>query len=542
MNGVRSNLTGLSGIGGLNMNNMNNLNNMNNMNINNINVNNMNLHHQQMNNLGLPLNSTLNASTSSNLNSTTNNILNQQQLHSTLNLINHNTHLPQLNHITNLTHLKNLNNYTNLQNNLNSSLQNNLNPLNSSLNSNINNMGQFNISQLITQNLNMNFTNYNNYNIQLNPVSDARTPNLNSPLNIKIDTTPSALNSVNSNYKISHNTNNILTPKNLMSEISRMNTHSTNQGSDKNSNSLIMQSDKESMIVEENMKIQIDQCSSSINVVSHQQNSILMSNSPNYLSRKKKRRIFKIQKIERRDRDKKSKIKIRREILDAVHSIEAVEDHNSEDFNINKIRSTNNFQESYSHSQEYSNKLKIPNFDFKQKLSEEHPPQSPQENDNFLQDSEDEDSHYNSRQNPNSLISISKEVYSYLKNMKESKGSEVTEYILEHLKKSQNNLSFKNIQRRVYDAINVMNAVGIIYKDRNNLMFRGGMENLRLGSKPKPKNESKILKEKIKNKINSINSKQHELVALCTKVRKFKKLIFKTFRLFSIFYHKNFYH
>jgi hypothetical protein len=510
MNGVRSNLTGMSGIGGLNINNFNS----------------MNLQNQKINNQGLT--TTFNVSSPSNLNSTcSSNMINHQQLQSTLNLINHTTHLPQLNHITNLTHLKNLNNFNNLPNSIHPSIHSNLNTLNS-LNNSINNMGQFNISQLITQNLNMNFTNYNNYNIQLNPISNSRTPNLNSPLNIKIDTNTSGLNSVNSNYKYSQNNMNsqinMLKPKNLLNEISRMNTNSTNLGSEKNNTSLIILSEKDSMIIEENEKIKLNEFSPSINMASHQQNSLVNSISTNYLCRKKKRRIFKIQKIERRDREKRYKIKIRREILDAVNPVEVVQtqelnNHDSKEYINNKINSNNKFQESFSNSHEYSNKLKIPNFDYKKKVPEQNTPKSLQENENFLQDSEDDDSHYNSRQNPNSLISISKEVYSYLKNMKESKGSEVTEYILEHLKKSQNNLSFKNIQRRVYDAINVMNAVGIIYKDRNNLMFRGGMENLRLASKPKPRNENKVIKEQIKNKINSINAKQHELVALCTKVR-----------------------
>ena len=139
--------------------------------------------------------------------------------------------------------------------------------------------------------------------------------------------------------------------------------------------------------------------------------------------------------------------------------------------------------------------------------------------DNDLNDDEDSDSVCNNKMNPNSLISISKEVFSFLKEKTESKGSNVTEYILRHLKKSQTNLSFKNIQRRVYDAINVMNAVGIIRKDKNILVFKGKMnftEGIKTG-KTKP-NDLKSLKEKIKLKRSSINNKQHELVGLCSKV------------------------
>ena len=35
------------------------------------------------------------------------------------------------------------------------------------------------------------------------------------------------------------------------------------------------------------------------------------------------------------------------------------------------------------------------------------------------------------------------------------------------------NISFKNIQRRVYDAINVISAVGLISKYKTNLIYDG---------------------------------------------------------------------
>lgn len=35
---------------------------------------------------------------------------------------------------------------------------------------------------------------------------------------------------------------------------------------------------------------------------------------------------------------------------------------------------------------------------------------------------------------------------------------------------------FKNVQRRVYDALNVLNALGIVEKKRNNIVYKGEME------------------------------------------------------------------
>jgi hypothetical protein len=45
--------------------------------------------------------------------------------------------------------------------------------------------------------------------------------------------------------------------------------------------------------------------------------------------------------------------------------------------------------------------------------------------------------------------------------------------MLNQIKKRQINISFKNIQRRVYDAINVISAVGLISKNKANLVYDG---------------------------------------------------------------------
>ena len=41
------------------------------------------------------------------------------------------------------------------------------------------------------------------------------------------------------------------------------------------------------------------------------------------------------------------------------------------------------------------------------------------------------------------------------------------------MNKKRMNISFKNIQRRVYDAINVISAVGLISKNKTNLVYDG---------------------------------------------------------------------
>ena len=104
----------------------------------------------------------------------------------------------------------------------------------------------------------------------------------------------------------------------------------------------------------------------------------------------------------------------------------------------------------------------------------------------------------------NSLIHISKEVKKFIKMKQHTNYNEVTNFILKSLKEKLNknemnqcSITYKNIQRRVYDAINVMNALKIIHKDNTNLTYH-------------KLNQIK-LKEEIENKKNIIISKFIEL-------------------------------
>ena len=120
--------------------------------------------------------------------------------------------------------------------------------------------------------------------------------------------------------------------------------------------------------------------------------------------------------------------------------------------------------------------------------------------------------------NPNSLISISKEVFQYLQSNHKTRGNNVTQYILEQLNISHDDMSFKNIQRRVYDAINVMHAIGLLQKDKNTLHYKGDSNFKSLFFTNVNKKQNNILNEKIKNKTSNINTKQHELISLFCKV------------------------
>lgn len=55
----------------------------------------------------------------------------------------------------------------------------------------------------------------------------------------------------------------------------------------------------------------------------------------------------------------------------------------------------------------------------------------------------------------------------------ETTGTKIANRILEIYKDKKINMDFKNVQRRVYDALNVLSALGIIKKDRNRIKYRG---------------------------------------------------------------------
>jgi hypothetical protein len=71
-----------------------------------------------------------------------------------------------------------------------------------------------------------------------------------------------------------------------------------------------------------------------------------------------------------------------------------------------------------------------------------------------------------------SLIKISEYVLNYIKQEKKTTGNKVTNEIKKILQPQKEDESTqKNIQRRVYDAINVMGAIGLIRKNKQEIQF-----------------------------------------------------------------------
>ena len=148
-------------------------------------------------------------------------------------------------------------------------------------------------------------------------------------------------------------------------------------------------------------------------------------------------------------------------------------------------------------------------------------------NSNIEKESENE----NKEITRNSLISISKEVYKFIKQKQYTKGSDVTNHILDVLSSKKVKLNYKNIQRRVYDAINVMCAIGLINKEKGNITFISNDENNINNDKMikvnlnKEKNSDNNQDTNINFIKSNIKDKQNELVTNFCREYFYKKLI-----------------
>ena len=69
---------------------------------------------------------------------------------------------------------------------------------------------------------------------------------------------------------------------------------------------------------------------------------------------------------------------------------------------------------------------------------------------------------------------LSRKVLEEVRKNPNSTGTQIANDIIEYYMKLQGKkLDFKNVQRRVYDALNVFAALGIINKERNNIEYTG---------------------------------------------------------------------
>lgn len=69
------------------------------------------------------------------------------------------------------------------------------------------------------------------------------------------------------------------------------------------------------------------------------------------------------------------------------------------------------------------------------------------------------------------LVFLSRSVLKCVRENPMTTGTEIANEILELYRAFSDKVEFKNVQRRVYDALNVLSAMNVIYKHKNNIMY-----------------------------------------------------------------------
>ena len=117
-----------------------------------------------------------------------------------------------------------------------------------------------------------------------------------------------------------------------------------------------------------------------------------------------------------------------------------------------------------------------------------------------------------------SLINISNLVYDFLKKTVHTTGNDVTTHIKNIIQSNNNQPNQKNIQRRVYDAINVMCAVGLIKKNKQEIKFinyknkNNAIKSINNINEEKEEEKSDETQEKINEKNNELQEKRNQLI------------------------------
>lgn len=139
-----------------------------------------------------------------------------------------------------------------------------------------------------------------------------------------------------------------------------------------------------------------------------------------------------------------------------------------------------------------------------------------------------------------SLIEISKLVLNYIKQEKHKTGNEITEYVLNYLKPGNDEKIQKNIQRRVYDSINVMNAAGLIQKNKQQIKYIP-RKNKNNDEKMKITNIKKanIIEINTEKNIKEINDKNQEYLDKLKQLNLLQQILIKKYITLKMYENKS---
>lgn len=138
------------------------------------------------------------------------------------------------------------------------------------------------------------------------------------------------------------------------------------------------------------------------------------------------------------------------------------------------------------------------------------------------------------------LVFLSWRVYDKAKEHKVTNGTNIAREILEESRKLRMNFDFKNVQRRVYDALNVLTALDMIKKDRNKIEFIKDIHEV-FGEAAKPEkfknddikeerdaeksNKIRLLNERKAQMLKNLNKKRQYFEEITIQVALLKKLV-----------------
>lgn len=86
-------------------------------------------------------------------------------------------------------------------------------------------------------------------------------------------------------------------------------------------------------------------------------------------------------------------------------------------------------------------------------------------------ESDHESSHGGEKKKDKKLVFLSRSVLQSVRESPMTTGTEIAYEILELYKRFSDKVDFKNVQRRVYDALNVLSAMDIIQKQKNHILY-----------------------------------------------------------------------
>ena len=167
--------------------------------------------------------------------------------------------------------------------------------------------------------------------------------------------------------------------------------------------------------------------------------------------------------------------------------------------------------------------------------SDSHPDKS--SNSSINDGDEDESSKLEINPHKKKLVFLSKRVYEKAREHKVTNGTEIAREILEESRQLKMNFDFKNVQRRVYDALNVLTALDMIKKDRNKIEFIRDVDEVFGGevkqevSSPEIKTENDInytvqrLREMKVKKLQQLQAKKQYFDEITVQVSLLKRLV-----------------